>query len=130
SAGDLAASFGCNHPLVTRDSAVAAAVVEVLAGRTPAYAASCAGGRGGCLELPPRPATMIGSRVAAGIVRDGGTFGTAAVTVPRGSRATVLFTASAGIGGRRLEIWSRGKTGAYHLLTSRVAESGRIHRYF
>ena len=126
----LSAAFGCNHPLVLRDAAVAAAILAMLQGSRPSLAASCAGGRGGCLSLPPRPATILRSTIAAGIVSGGGKFGTSPVTVRSGGRATLLVTTSPALPGAVIQIWGRAANGTFRFLTSRVADGRGIVRYF
>jgi hypothetical protein len=127
--GDLAASYACNHGLVLTDAAVGAAVVAVIGGATPALAASCRPGAGGCLMLPPRPATSIASAIAPGVVAAGGRFGAAGIVVARGGRATLRFTTAHALAGVRLEIWTRSRTGAYRRLTSRTADASGVVRY-
>ncbi len=127
---DLASSYGCNHPLSTRDAAVGSAIVTVLAGGRPSSAKSCPGGTGNCLSLPPRPSTLIKATIAAGVVSGGGRFGTGAVTVKSGGRATLLFSTSPAAAGRPVEIWGRGKTGVYRYMTTRVADARGVVRYY
>ena len=127
--GDLAASYGCNHNLVLTDPAAGTAVVAVIGGGTPSLATTCPAGRGGCLSLPPRPATVITSAIAAGSVATTGKFGTSAVTIPRGGRATVRFIAGPALAGARLEIWARSRTGSYQRVTSRTADGLGVVRY-
>ena len=126
----LGNAYGCNHSRVTRDAAVAQAILAVINGQAPAVAGSCAAGRGGCLSLPPRPITIVRSGIAAGIVKSGGHFGTSAVTVPRGGRATVLFTTQPPKPNAAVQIWARTRTGAYQFLTSRRADSFGAVRYY
>jgi hypothetical protein len=128
--GDLAASFGCNHGLVTRDASVATAISTLIAGRTPAMAATCGGGVGNCLSLPPRPATKVNSVIAANLVSGGGRFVTSAVKVKKGGRATLLFSTSPKAAGRPIEIWGRGKTGSYRYMTTRTADRNGVVRYY
>jgi hypothetical protein len=127
---DLAAAYGCNHPLVTRDEAVAGAILAAMAGRAPELAATCTAGAGACLALPPRPAMTVKATVAAGIVSGGGRFGTAAVSVRSGGRATILFATSPSRPGAVLEIWGRSAKGSYRFMTTRVADGRGIVRYF
>lgn len=129
-AGDLAASYGCNHVLVTRDAAVGAAVLAVISHEAPMLTKTCAAGRGNCLALPPRPATLVKSVIAPGIVSGGGKFGTAAASVKSGGRATILFTTSPALPGATLEIWGRSATGAYMFMTTRRADSHGVVRYY
>lgn len=128
--GDLAASFGCNHALVVRDAGVATAINALIAGGTPALAATCGGGIGNCLSLPPRPATKVTAVIAANVVRGGGRFVTSAVTVRKGGRATLLFATSPSAAGRSIEIWGRGRTGSYRYMTSRTADRNGVVRYY
>jgi hypothetical protein len=128
--GSLAAAYGCNHALVTRDDAVGGAILAAMAGRAPAIATACTTGGGGCLALPPRPAMTLKSSIAAGIVSGGGRFGTSAVTVRIGGRATILFTTSPARPGATLEIWGRSAKGQYRFMTTRVADRRGIVRYY
>jgi hypothetical protein len=128
--GSVAAAYGCNHPLVTRDEAVGGAILAAMAGRAPALATMCAAGAGGCLALPPRPAMALKSTIAAGIVSGGGRFGTSAVTVRIGGRATILFTTSPARPGATLEIWGRSAKGQFRFMTTRVADRRGIVRYY
>jgi hypothetical protein len=128
--GDLAASFGCNHALVTREGSVAVAINGLIAGRTPAMAATCGGGVGNCLSLPPRPATRVTSVIAANVVSGGGRFVTSAVKVKKGGRATLLFKTSPTAAGKPIEIWGRGKTGSYRYMTTRTADRNGVVRYY
>ena len=127
---NLASSFGCNHGLVTRDAAVASAIVGLLHGIAPPLAKTCSAGKGDCLALPPRPSVAITSRIAPNVVRGGGPFGTSAVRVKSGGRATLLFTTSPRLAGKRLEIWGRSRRGVYRLMTTRTADSRGVVRYY
>lgn len=128
--GALSDAFGCNHALVLRDASAAAAILAVLRGSLPALASTCAGGRGGCLSLPPRPATVLRSTIAAGVVSGGGAFGTSMVTVKGGGRATLLVATSPALPGAVIQIWGRAANGTFRFLTSRVADRRGIVRYF
>ena len=128
--GSLAAAFGCNHNLVVRDAAAGQAILDVMAGAAPLISASCPAGKGGCLALPPRPATVMSSAATAGIVKTGGRFTTSAVAVPDGGRATVRFGTSPAVAGARMEIWSRTATGVFRYLTARLADASGVVRYF
>jgi hypothetical protein len=50
--------------------------------------------------------------------------------VPKGGRATVRFTLSPALAGAHLEIWTRTQSGTYRRLTSRVADSHGVVRYY
>lgn len=121
----------CNHGHVLIDPAVHDGIVAAFAGRTPAAASSCPAGRGGCLALQPRPSPTLSSAIAPGVVTAGTTgFTTSLVRVSAGSRVTVRFTGGAALAGKRLEIWSRTRTGAYRIVTSRIADATGAVRYF
>ena len=73
---------------------------------------------------------VITDRIAAGVNRGTTGFTTSILVVPRGSWITVLGTTSPNLSGSVVQIWTRTKTGAWHLLTSRrAARDGTIH-YF
>jgi hypothetical protein len=73
---------------------------------------------------------VITDGIAAGVNRGTRGFGTASVVVTRGSSITVLGRTSPNLAGSVVQIWTRTKTGAWHVLTSRVAATdGTIH-YF
>jgi hypothetical protein len=130
SGGTIVASYSCNHGLVTRDPAVGKAIVDVIGGGSPAVAATCPAGRGGCLSLPPRPAVVVSSAIAAGVITSGGRFVTSSVKVAKGTRATIVFGLTPALANARVEIWARSQTGTYHRLTSRLANAVGSVRYF
>ncbi|MBM4408091.1 MAG: alpha/beta hydrolase [Chloroflexi bacterium] len=111
--GDDPTGASCNHGRVLADPAVHDGIVAAIARRTPAAALTCPAGRGGCLALQPRPSPMLTSTIAPGVVTVGTTgFTTGPVRVNASSRVTLRFMGGAVLAGRRLEIWSRTRTGA------------------
>ena len=125
-----ASDAGCNHGRVLTDASALTGIVDLLLGRTPAAASTCAAGRGGCLMLQPRPPVTIASSIAPRIVTTGAAgFGTKLVKVAARTRVTVRFTTSPALAGVRLEIWTRAKTGAYRFLTSRITDAAGSARY-
>jgi hypothetical protein len=126
----IVASYSCNHGQAVHDQAVAEAILDLIAGNTPALAPTCPPGKGGCLMLPPRPAIVISSSVTAGVVRTGGSFTTSAVKVQAGTRATILFATKPALPKARIEIWARSQQGTYHFVTSRLADSDGVVRYY
>ena len=73
---------------------------------------------------------VITDRIAAGVNRGTTRFGTSSVVVPRGGWITLLGTTSPNLAGSVVQVWTRTKTGAWHVLTSRLAATdGTIH-YF
>lgn len=68
--------------------------------------------------------------IATGVIRGTTGFRTASVVVPRGGSITLLGTTSPNLAGSIVQVWTRTKTGAWHVLTARVvAADGTIH-YF
>jgi hypothetical protein len=68
--------------------------------------------------------------IATGANRGTTGFRTASVVVPRGGSITLLGRTSPSLAGSVVQIWTRTKTGAWHVLTARVAATdGTIH-YF
>jgi len=68
--------------------------------------------------------------IATGVNRGTTGFITASVVVPRGGSITLLGRTSPSLAGSVVQIWTRTKTGAWHVLTSRVAATdGTIHYY-
>ena len=73
---------------------------------------------------------VITDRIAAGVNRATTGFGTSSLVVPRGGWITLLGTTSPNLPGSVVQVWTRTKTGAWHVLTSRLAAvDGTIH-YF
>jgi pimeloyl-ACP methyl ester carboxylesterase len=128
--GDANAA-SCNHGRVLTDRVALDAVVATLTGRVPATSTTCPVGRGGCLTLQPRPPSSLSSSIARGVVStaDSG-FTTGSVKVPAGTRVTLRFVGGRAVAGAKVEIWTRSKTGSYHLLTTRVADSTGAVRYY
>ena len=121
----------CNHDRVLTDRAALDAAIAAFTGRVPGASTTCAAGRGGCVTLQPRPPSSLSSAIATGVVTTGSSgFRTGAVKVPAGSRVTLRFVGGRAVAGARVEIWTRTKTGAYRLLTSRTADSGGVVRYY
>jgi hypothetical protein len=68
--------------------------------------------------------------IATGVNRGTTGFVTASLVVPRGGSITLLGRTSPSLAGSVVQIWTRTKTGAWHVLTARVAATdGTIH-YF
>jgi len=68
--------------------------------------------------------------IATGVNRGTTGFLTASVVVPRGGSVTLLGRTSPSLAGSVVQIWTRTKTGAWHVLTARVAATdGTIHYY-
>ena len=121
----------CNHDVVLTDRAALDAVVAAFTGRVPAASSACPAGRGGCLTLQPRPRSSLSSSIARGVVTTGSSgFTTGAAKVPSGTRVTLRFTGGRALEGARVEIWTRSKTGSYRFLTTRVADSSGVVRYY
>jgi hypothetical protein len=79
---------------------------------------------------PTLQSVAINDWIAPGVNRGTAGFGTASVIVPRNGYATLLGTTSPNLAGSIVQIWTRTKTGAWRVLTSRVvAGDGTIH-YF
>ncbi len=73
---------------------------------------------------------VLTDSIAAGVNRGTMGFGTVSVVVPRGGWITLLGTTSPNLAGSLVQVWTRTKTGAWHVLTSRLAAAdGTIH-YF
>ena len=73
---------------------------------------------------------VITDWIAAGVNRGTAGFGTASVVVSRGGWITLLGTTSPNLGGSVVQVWTRTKTGAWHVLTSRVAAADGTVHYF
>ncbi len=123
------AALDCNHDLVMSDPGVAGAIVGLFGGVSPAASQSCVAGAGGCLALPPLRNVILSSSIAAGVVRPGATFRDGPVAVASGSRVTLRFASSPALPGSRVEIWARSQTGAFHRLTTRLADSTGVVLY-
>ena len=80
--------------------------------------------------LPPRPATSISGGIAPGVVTSGGRFGPGPAMVSSGGRVTLRFATSEALGRAKLEVWARSRNGAYHFVTSRIADSAGVVRYY
>jgi hypothetical protein len=79
---------------------------------------------------PTLQSVAINDWIAPGVNRGTAGFGTASVIVPPNGYATLLGTTSPNLAGSIVQIWTRTKTGAWRVLTSRVvAGDGTIH-YF
>jgi hypothetical protein len=68
--------------------------------------------------------------IATGVNRGTTGFVSTSVVVPRGGSITLLGRTSPSLVGSVVQIWTRTKTGAWHVLTARVAATdGTIHYY-
>ena len=77
---------------------------------------------------PKAQPVVLTDRIAAGVNRGTTGFVTTSVVVPRGGSITVLGRTNPSLVGSVVQIWTRTKTGAWHVLTSRVAApDGTIH---
>jgi hypothetical protein len=73
---------------------------------------------------------VVTDGIATGVNRGTTGFVSASVVVPRGGSITLLGRTSPSLAGSVVQIWTRTKTGAWHVLTARVAATdGTIH-YF
>ncbi|MHB8673238.1 MAG: hypothetical protein ACYDAK_06110 [Candidatus Limnocylindrales bacterium] len=73
---------------------------------------------------------VLTDSIAAGVNRGTMGFGTASVVVSRGGWITLFGTTSPNLAGSLVQVWTRTKSGAWHVLTSRLAAAdGTIH-YF
>ena len=104
------------------------------AGSTSAYATSSAGWTpatsNGFLVGSGTQPEVITDWIAAGVNHGTTGFGTSSLVVPRGGWITLLGTTSPNLAGSVVQVWTRTKTGAWHVLTSRLAAAdGTIH-YF
>ena len=80
--------------------------------------------------LPAQP-VVLGDAIAPGVNRGTTGFGTVSVVVPRGGYVTLLGTTNPNLSGAIVQVWTRSKTGAWRLLTSRVvAADGTIPHLF
>jgi hypothetical protein len=68
--------------------------------------------------------------IATGVNRGTTGFRTASVVVPRGGSITLLGRASPSLAGSIVQIWTRTKTGAWHVLTARVAATDGTINYY
>jgi hypothetical protein len=73
---------------------------------------------------------VITDRIAAGVNRGTTGFGTSSLVVPRGGGITLLGTTSPNLPGSVIQIWTRTKSGAWHVLTSRLVAAGGTIHYF
>jgi hypothetical protein len=68
--------------------------------------------------------------IAAGVNHGTSGFGTASVVVARNAYITLLGTTSPSLAGLPVQIWSRTRTGAWTLVTTRTAAAdGTVHYY-
>ena len=73
---------------------------------------------------------VVADGIASGVIRGTTGFRTASVVVPQGRWITLLGTTSPNLAGSIVQIWTRAKTGVWHVLTARVvATDGTIHYY-
>lgn len=88
-----------------------------------------AGSTGFTITPTLQPVVLI-DLIAPGVNRGTAGFGTVSVVVPRGAYVTLLGTTSPNLSGATVQVWTRTKTGAWRLLTSRVAAAdGTVHLF-
>ena len=117
----VAAFFGCSISIGS------ASVYTLSATSSPAWtpATSAAFTIGSIVQ-----SVVVTDSIGAGVNRGTVGFGTASVVVKSGSSITLLGRTSPNLAGSIVQVWTRTKTGAWHVLTSRVAAAdGTIH-YF
>ena len=79
---------------------------------------------------PKTQPEVLSDGIATGVSRGTTGFVTASLVVPRGGSITLLGRTSPSLAGSVVQIWTRTKTGAWHVLTARVAATdGTIHYY-
>jgi predicted secreted protein len=73
-------------------------------------------------------AVAISSAIAPRVVTGLAGFGTSSVVVPAGEKITFLARTEPALPGRRVEIWTKSKSGDWRLTTSRLeASDGSVH---
>jgi len=127
-AGDLAAAYGCNHALVTRDEAVAGAVLAAMAGHAPALATTARRGPGHARAATPAAMTVSDDRGGDRVGRRQGSERRPSASEAAQSDDPLLDVAFATRRGAR-DLGPQ-REGPYRFMTTRIADPRGIVRYF